>query len=144
VTISSEMIEFYASHYKHHVMTLWLFNNRDAVDADPVFIWYKSFHPDFYMLPAVDAHSGRKPNLNTTVAVDHRLYIGSDMKHSYQWKEVEYDPYIDSAIQEFLPTYVTGERFLGQLKNGDFVAPEQNLLASGTNALQRYVPSANN
>lgn len=140
VVVSQDMIEFYARHYKDHVMTLWLFNNRDAKEAAPVFIWYKSFHPDFFMLPGVDAHSGRRPNLSELVKVDHHVYLGSDTRHSYAWKAVDYEPYIDEGARAYLPEFVTGERFLGQLKNGDFVAPELAILESGTEALMRYTP----
>jgi len=139
VSVSGSLIEFYARHYSKHLMTLWCFDNQEAQTASATFLWYTSFHPDFFMLPAVDAHTGNAPDLQKQVLVDHWVFLGSDEKIPH-WDTFTYDTAMRGDVLEYLPRYVTGKRFGGYMNNGDFVAPLQNILNSGTNALMRYTP----
>ena len=143
VYINQELIDFYSQHYTDYMITLWCFNNRDMLNADPVFIWYKSIHEDFFVLPAVDAHTGHAPDLSKIVQTDHYVFLGSDQNFDPNtWHEAYYDFYTDKKLKFFLPEFVTGQKFKKSMINGDFVAPFHTIATHGTEALTRYVPAA--
>ncbi|MFD0596658.1 hypothetical protein ACFQZ4_34100 [Catellatospora coxensis] len=76
--VSPELFEFYALTFPRHTIALCCFDNRDALRAKPLLLWYEPIDPDRIVLPAVDCHTGGVPLLGSPVDRDHVVIFGVD------------------------------------------------------------------
>ncbi len=102
-----------------------------AVDAEPMLWWYTPSDPTTLFLPGLDAHDGRPPVLDATVAVDHVLVVGSNIRVVQNSQRVYFSDRIPEAVKPFVSTHVAGAEFRrievdgtvfdeGRLVNGDW------------------------
>ena len=91
-------------------------------DAEPLFWWYKPRFPEVLFAPAIDAHNGEPPDLETDVWRDHTLAFGS-----YAAKLEDRDLLADIVHQVpkehrwLFDAHVSGTQIHGNTGNGDFV-----------------------
>jgi hypothetical protein len=133
-SVSAELLGFYAERYPDHAIALCCFDTRDALEADPLLIWYTPHDPSVLSLPAVDCHTGGVPDLTALVPADHWVILGS----SPAGTPIERPP----AVAEFLPSHVIGRRFEGLMPNGDFRISLQDLRDDDLTGLWRVTAPA--
>lgn len=71
--ISSDLLDFFKTHYVDWSYIVCVFDNKQAIDAQPIMFKYKPFDKNILFFPAMDSHSGKAPVVNSNVAVDHVL-----------------------------------------------------------------------
>lgn len=86
------------------------------VEAEPLFWWYDPMYEKHLFMPALDAHDGEPPQLDTEVAVDHFLITGHD-RGGY---EVRFRAKPPDTIRPFLAPRVDTITFDDYMPNGDF------------------------
>jgi hypothetical protein len=128
-SVSAELLGFYADHYPDHTIALCCFDTKDALEADPLLIWYAPHDPSVLSLPAVDCHTGGIPDLAAQVPADHWVILGS----SPAGTPIARHP----AVADFLPSHVIGRRFDGPTPNGDFRISRQDLRNDDLTGLRR-------
>ncbi|MFG2480955.1 hypothetical protein [Streptomyces fagopyri] len=62
-----DLLRFYADHFPDHTVAVCCFDNADAQRAKPLLLWYTPLDPDRLTVLALDSHTGRAPDLDTTV-----------------------------------------------------------------------------
>lgn len=126
--IGEEIAAFYEASYPGWTLAVCCFDNAEAKEAEPVTLWYETLFPELLVIPGIDAHDGRAPNLDEEVLVDHQVFFGHEALGRELCK-VRYKEWPEN-IRAFLPAKVAGKRFSGtKMRNGDFV-----LQTSGENA----------
>jgi hypothetical protein len=134
------LFQFYATAFPHHSLVLCCFDNTDARQAKPLMMWYPPAFEDWYVLPALDGHTGRAPDLNEQVGTDHWVIFGSD-DAPYGWGTPVTFPWVDPWLGTFLPGRVAGQQFQGWARNGDFAITHNDLMARNLSAIQRLQPA---
>jgi hypothetical protein len=145
--LNQAILDWYNEHFPGWSFALCCFDSRDAeVRAAPLLWWYEqtfgSDDPDEVVLPGVDAHTGDVPNLSEDVDVDHWVIVGSSERKSPLMQLVNYGDDIHKLARALLPKYAVGQRFEGQMKNGDFVGSLSKAFAEGTGTFQRRLLTA--
>ncbi len=99
------------------------FNNRSLREPAPIGYWYvpTTEHSDYFMIPAVDSHTGEAPDLFASVHVDHYVFLSTDKMTD--GVRVHYSDDISNDVARFLPTRIVGREYYGSLPNGDFRFP---------------------
>ena len=117
--MNPEIFEAYGKWYKGWTFALCCFNNKEAQKAKPMLWWYEPNDPKHLFFPALDAHTGQAPVMNTMVDVDHTLFFSTlALKDAPQ---VQYsDRNIDPKLKELLPPKVMLNEYNGKMKQGDF------------------------
>jgi hypothetical protein len=130
--VSPDLFGFYASVFPLHTIALCCFDNRDAVRAKPLMLWYEPLDPQRIVVPAVDCHTGRAPDLAASVRRDHCLVFGTDQARDGWGYPVEYAPGMRHRLRAFLPGRIIGRIVRGDTANGDFAITSEDLLAGRT------------
>ena len=74
---------------------------------------------DQLFLPGVDCHTGDVPDLDSNVAVDHVIAVGShDMTGG---ERVVYRDKLPRSVSSFVCNSLVGQRYKENMPNGDFV-----------------------
>ncbi|MEU8002433.1 hypothetical protein AB0B66_14825 [Catellatospora sp. NPDC049111] len=142
--VSPELFEFYALAFPRHTIALCCFDNRDALRAKPLLLWYEPIDPDRIVLPAVDCHTGGVPLLGSPVERDHVVIFGVDEAdvaedwgrspdHLYS-AVMDWPRDLRHRLREFLPDRIVAAGIDGLdrpdlLANGDFGIDLAALLA---------------
>ncbi|MFJ9813706.1 hypothetical protein ACIRU3_00295 [Streptomyces sp. NPDC101151] len=137
------LLGFYADHFPEHTIAVCCFDNADAQHAKPLLAWYPPLDPDRLVLPALDSHTGRAPDLNTAVPVDHWVLLSTDQAPSGWGVPVDHPRTMRHSLRSFLPDAVVG-RYFGDgqtLLNGDFVISHDDLLAGDLDRIERLPPT---
>lgn len=136
--VNQAVFDWYAQRFPGYSFALCCFNTRDEVKADPMMWWYEPNDLRRVMLPGIDAHTGKAPNLREDVAIDHWLILGSQERRDPRMVPVNYAKAgpIPPMARNLLPNYVVGKLVRGYDKNGDFVGPA-HALAEGPHLLER-------
>jgi hypothetical protein len=126
------LLDFYAHTYPGYPVALCCFDNADARRAAPLLLWYPPRDPIWLVTPAIDCHTGRPPNPNDWVRIDHHLIVGLPVEPTqhvpgprpglvnYIQSPVYYTQPA-GALAAFLPNLVAGYQFIHRLlPNGDF------------------------
>lgn len=71
--ISSDLLNFFADHYKDWNLVVCCFSGDKEMEAQPIMFEYKPFYPDYLYFPGMDAHNGDKPDLSKQVPMDHTI-----------------------------------------------------------------------
>ncbi len=118
-----EIIEAYGKWYPGWTFALCCFAKEAG--GEPIVWWYEPKDPSHLFFPALDAHTGKAPVLNTLVDVDHHLTVSSKNMFTL----LTDTPF--SAVREvqgtlpsdlnLVPKHVMGHNYSGQLPQGDFV-----------------------
>ncbi len=145
--LNHEIFDAYSKWYKGWTIALCCFDNRDAQKSSPMLWWYEPQHPDLLFFPALDAHDGKPPILDTTVQVDHCLVVASDKADGWQdpirwiqspWRSFRYDK--DSpVVREFIPHRLMGQLYHGPMPQGDFLFRTEDV-RRGAFEPQRVLP----
>jgi len=135
--LNSALFEAYARWYPDWPIALCCFNNRDAQLATPMLWWYEPTNAEHLFLPALDAHDGNAPDLNTTVMVDHAVMASANVM--LRGETVEYTDEIPDSVEPLLPKKVLGRQYHMPMENGDFSIPLSKLRA-GTFVAERMSP----
>jgi len=123
IAVNRPLFAFYAERFPGYAVALCCFDNKEALDAAPLLIWYKPMNPDFFLLPALDCHTGGVPDLNEDVEVDHWVILGSDELPAWASAAPQYRDTIPAEVAAFLPQCISGQHFSGKMRNGDFTLP---------------------
>ncbi|MFC7243807.1 hypothetical protein ACFQO7_15160 [Catellatospora aurea] len=142
--VSPDLFEFYALAFPRHTIALCCFDNRDALRAKPLLLWYEPIDPDRIVLPAVDCHTGGVPLLGSPVERDHVVIFGVDEAdvaedwgrspdHLYS-AVMDWPGDMRHRLREFLPDRIVAAGIEGLdrpdlLANGDFAIDVAALLA---------------
>jgi hypothetical protein len=91
--------------------------------------WYEPKYPDLMFFPALDAHTGKPPDLNANVLVDHCLVVASDKAKRFQdpihmvwapWRDFQYVRQ-SPETEVFIPQRIMGRLYKGFMPQGDFL-----------------------
>ncbi|MFD7611983.1 hypothetical protein [Streptomyces sp. NPDC059828] len=136
------LFAFYAEHFPAHTIALCCFDNAQAQQAKPLLLWYEPHDPDELVLPALDCHTGRAPDLDAEVEVDHWVVFSTDEAPDDWGAPVDYQVRTRRRLREYLPALVVGKHFEGRLPNGDFALSHADLLAGDMGAVRRLRPAS--
>jgi hypothetical protein len=137
------LFDFYAAMYPGYAVALCCFDNREAMQANPLLMWYTPQDSSRFALPAVDCHTGGVPDLRAAVLTDHWVLFGTD-EAGPEWGLPVL--YMNRASMDgcpaapFLPDRVIGMPFRGLQPNGDFVIPYEDVLSGNLRTLHRLTP----
>lgn len=109
------------------------------VEPDPLMWWYVPKSEESIFLPALDAHDGGVPRLQSRhgVAVDHVIVIGTSLRGAYEFKLSE--P-VSNELKPYLPKLVSGRVIKAHLPNGDFYVPIEEARGSTRPCPERHLP----
>ncbi|WNI20445.1 hypothetical protein [Streptomyces sp. ITFR-16] len=141
--LDPDLLRFYADHFPDHTIAVCCFDNADAQRAKPLLMWYAPLDPDRLTVPALDSHTGKAPDLDATVPVDHWVLFSTDQAPSGWGAPVVYPGDMRHRLRAFLPTAVVGRHYRhGQtLPNGDFTISHRDLLAGDLDRIERLRPT---
>lgn len=140
IAVNQPLFDFYAKRFPGYAMALCCFDNKQAMDAAPLLMWYKPMNPDFFMLPALDCHTGDVPSLSEQVTVDHWVILGLDELSIGSGQTVNYTNHIHPDIFAFLPRRVIGAHFSGRMRNGDFGIRYNDVNKGDVSRIERIPP----
>jgi hypothetical protein len=113
---NKQIMEDYQWAYYKWWKLLCIFDVKEMTESHPIMIAYNSMFKDKFFYPTLDAHSGKTPDLNANVYLDHTLIAGSGNGF-----KVNYSDSLDEEMRKLLPSKVIGEKDLNyRVKNGDF------------------------
>jgi hypothetical protein len=133
--VHPDLFDFYATVFPLHTIALCCFDNRDAVQAKPLMLWYEPLDPQRIVVPAVDCHTGRAPDLSATVRRDHCLVFGTVQAGDGWGHPIEYAPGMRHSLRAFLPDRIIGRIVRDDTANGDFAITSEDLLAGRTDRI---------
>ena len=114
--LNLDLIDFYSKNMKGYVVALCCFNK--SAKSEPLLFWYEPKNPNFFHMPALDEHTGKAPDLNAYVDVDHWLIASHYLMTG--GVPVNYSDNIPSSTRMYLPERVIGRHVMGLYPNGDF------------------------
>lgn len=138
--LDHSLFEFYARMYPHHSIVLCCFDNTEAYGASPLLIWYPPPYADWLVMPAIDCHTGGAPDLGAGVLTDHWLVFGADDAPEGVGIPFHYRDGPGSALRDFMPTKIVGERHNQVALNGDFALSIRDVLSNNMSGLLRLQP----
>jgi hypothetical protein len=136
-SISKEMIEGYLRLYGGWTIAICCFSG--TVEAEPLLWWYEPRDATKLFLPTLDAHDGGAPNVDVKVLADHVLIVGSS--ETLPGVRVEFTDTIPETIKPFLTPKAYQRAYYGELPNGDFYLPVDQL-RKGSVEFQRIAPKS--
>ncbi len=125
--VNGKLFAWYANKYPGYSIVLCCFSGREMQKADPIGFWYKPWSKKFLFAPAVDAHDGEEPRLDSEVEVDHVLAIGGPEGSVGKGSRVYYKDRLSSELLTLLPFAVKGAKWDGRWPNADFRIPRAAL-----------------
>ncbi|MHA6762586.1 hypothetical protein [Streptacidiphilus sp. PAMC 29251] len=141
--LDPDLLTFYADRYPGHTIAVCCFDNTEAQQAKPLLMWYPPVEPDRLTLPALDCHTGKAPDLDSDVPVDHWVLFSTDQAPTGWGKPVSHPGDMRHGLRSFLPDTVVGTYFGGRsLPNGDFAITHDDLLTGDLDRIQRLQPAA--
>lgn len=141
--LNAPLFDFYQRAYPGYTVALFCFDNAEAVEAEPVLMWYKPMpHRGFLPLPAIDCHTGLVPDMTALVDTDHWVLVGSDIMPDHVGSRVQYQDAIPHTVRPYLPNRVMGRQFVTRMPNGDFGWNYEDLLQGreGATTHRRLLP----
>ncbi|MFG3093386.1 hypothetical protein [Streptomyces sp. NPDC048202] len=142
-SLDPDLLRFYAEHFPYHTIAVCCFDNADARRAKPLLLWYPPLDPDRLTVPALDSHTGKAPDLDTDVPVDHWVLLATDQAPTGWGTPVEYPENMRHRLRAFLPDTVVGRHY-GEgrmLPNGDFTISHDDLLTGDLDHVERTQPA---
>ncbi|WP_432097154.1 hypothetical protein [Streptomyces sp. bgisy100] len=138
--LDPDLLRFYADHFPGHTIAVCCFDSAAARRAKPLLMWYSPLDPDRLTLPALDCHTGRAPDLDAEVPVDHWVLLSTDEAPRLWGEPVDYAPDMRHRLRSYLPDAVVGAHYGGRLPNGDFSIGHDDLVTAGMDGLRRLRP----
>lgn len=137
--LDPDLLDFYAAHYPDHSIAVCCFDNADAQRAKPLLLWYPPLDPDRLTVPALDSHTGKAPDLDAMVPVDHWILFSTDAAPPAWGAPVTHPTALRHRTRAFLPAAVVGRHYGPEqpLPNGDFSISHRDLLSGDLNAVER-------
>ncbi|GLZ04026.1 hypothetical protein Acsp03_14920 [Actinomadura sp. NBRC 104412] len=140
IPVNRPLFDFYAALYPDYAVALCCFDNREAMAANPLLMWYEPHDPGRFALPAIDCHTGAVPDLAASVLTDHWVILGTDEAPPDWGAPVFYTQPRTAPVAAFLPDRVIGTAFNGWQPNGDFVISHDEVLRGEPGLLRRIAP----
>jgi hypothetical protein len=142
--MNKEIFDAYAKWYPGWTFALCCFNNKEASKAKPMLWWYEPNDKTTLFFPALDAHNGKAPVLNSQVGVEHDLIFSAEgLPKEITTHEVHYRNFpggrTPDSLTGLLPKKIMGERFRGNMPQGDF-SVNLSTLRSGKFQVERILP----
>ncbi|MFI7386381.1 hypothetical protein [Streptomyces sp. NPDC049813] len=140
--LDPDLLRFYAEHFPGHAIAVCCFDQADAQRAKPLLLWYAPLDPDRLTVPALDSHTGKAPDLDAPVPVDHWVLFSTDEAPSAWGAPVVYPGDLRHRLRAFLPAAVLGRRYGPEqtLPNGDFTISHHDLLTGDADRIERRRP----
>ncbi|MGW3339650.1 hypothetical protein ACWDCL_19480 [Streptomyces sp. NPDC001009] len=140
--LDPDLLRFYADHFPDHAIAVCCFDNADAQRAKPLLLWYPPLDPDRLTAPALDAHTGKAPDLDAVVPVDHWVLFSTDEAPTDWGTAIDHPEDMRHRLRAFLPDTVVGRHYgEGQaLPNGDFTITHRDLLTGDLDRIERTRP----
>ncbi|MFE2583717.1 hypothetical protein [Streptomyces sp. NPDC059378] len=141
--LEPDLLAFYADRFPDHTIAVCCFDNADAQRAKPLLLWYAPLDPDRLTVPALDSHTGKAPDLDADVPVDHWVLLSTDQAPADWGTPVDHPGDMRHRLRTFLPTAVMGRRYGEEqvLPNGDFTISHRDLLAGDLDRIERLQPA---
>lgn len=146
--MNKEIFDAYAKWYPGWTFALCCFN-ESVTGNDPLIWWYEPKNPHAMFFPALDAHDGHAPKLNTEVDVDHTLIVSSHKMPNWtantplsDVKKVLYSqrPAKSTPLGQLIPDVVAGRFYKMRLANGDFVFETNDVRGGRCNPMRKLPP----
>jgi hypothetical protein len=142
--INKEIFDAYQKWYPGWTFALCCFEKQAG--GEPIVWWYEPKDPSELFFPALDAHTGKPPILNTSVDVDHHLTVSSTnmltLLASTPFSAVRKVLGAQPSDPPFVPKHVMGSEFSGKLPQGDFVFSTTDLRMGLYRPLRKLPPGA--
>lgn len=141
--LDQDILDAYEDWYPDWSIAVCCFSNTDAKRANPLLF---SFDPsrqdseDYFYVPTLDAHDGKRPDLNAEVAVDHCIFVAVDGMSG--GVPVSYADNAAPGIAAQLPDQVIGKTVKGRYVNGDVVFQRSDLEKGRFRGLRALPPGA--
>ncbi|MFE2823463.1 hypothetical protein [Streptomyces sp. NPDC059271] len=105
-------------------------------------MWYPPLDSDQLTVPALEGHTGRAPDLDANVPVDHWVLFSTDQAPSDWGAPVMHPEDMRHSLRTFFPSAVVGWHYGGgeTLPNGDFTISHRDLLTGDLNRIERLQP----
>lgn len=113
--ISTELLQFYATHFPEYPIVLACFNNRDSKQASPIMLHFKPIDPKHLFYNLLEGHDGTAPDLNRLVKRHQTIIAGSnitqphDLRFSIPFKANG----VPAHLLPFLPSLIEIEHLAG-------------------------------
>ncbi len=130
--ITESYLKTYAILYPDWPIAVCCWNGNGEMAPEPLLWWYIPSNPGVLFAPAMDAHDGNPPRLNTEVKVDHYLAFSSSVG-----ARVNYRQYIPDEVRTLLPERIKGRHYQRTMPNGDFRLPVVDSHSTTTSEVQR-------
>lgn len=101
--LDPELLSFYAECFPDHTIVVCCFDNAEARRAKPLLLWYQPLDPDRLTVPALDSHTGKAPDLDAAVPVDHWVLFSTDEGPADWGAPVAYSGACATACASFSP-----------------------------------------
>lgn len=111
--IDDSLFEFYATHFPEWSFLLFLFDNKDMKDSNPILCHYTPINPEVLFAPTLDAHTGQAPDMREQVFMDHDITFGFHstllkrkseyLSHSFREDEIIIQKPMYKELRNYLP-----------------------------------------
>jgi hypothetical protein len=118
------------------------FRQSDSGEAKPLGFAFEPLHPQNLVVYTLDAHDGTAPSVDSRVAVDHTIFVGSYLTAGSKCGAVDYQDPIPADLQPYLLDRAMGTTIWTSMQNGDFVFPVDQVRAGEFNGLRLVPPFA--
>lgn len=105
-TISSELLNFFQTHYEGWSFVICCFNGNKKVETQPIMFKYKPFDKKMLYFPGMDSHTGGAPDLTKNVRVDHFLISEYNKFPHFEFEENK------------VPDILKNKHFFGNFEKG--------------------------
>ncbi len=137
--VNAELFDFLEKNYDCPFV-LGCFNNDDVgPTSKPIAYKYTPSFPGHFMIYTTDSHSGKAPELDAKVKLDHAIWVGSH--RLTKGTKVHYSDAIPAALQPYVPSQVLGRTLHNvTMINGDFAVAVDDVAAGNFNAYRVSTP----
>ena len=141
--LDPDLLRFYADHFPDRTIAVCCFDNANAQRAKPLLLWYPPLDPERLTVPALDSHTGRAPDLDATVPVDHWVLFSTDQAPSGWGAPVVHPGDMRHRLRAFLPNAVVGRHYgRGQkLPTRNLTISHRDLLTGDLDRIERLQPT---
>ena len=141
--LKPELFNAIAGLYPNWPVALCCFNTTEMMEADPMLWWYEPMNEGILWAPALDAHDGGAPDLDSHVQVDHTVIFGSTIKP--KGVKVYSHEYLPNEVAAYVAQSVQGRIIHQREPNGDFMIKKSALSGgfysdSKLQGLKRWTP----
>lgn len=116
------------------------FRQTDIAEACPIAFSFQPRDPAHLVVYTLDGHDGNPPDAESSVLLDHTIFVGSYLTPPEHAAKVSYSDKIPPHLRPYVLDFVMGMPLSGWMKNGDFVF-ELSKVQDGIFEAKRKMPS---